>query len=218
MEELTARQRKALDVIRKHTEKHGIAPSLRELCDYMGYAAIGSAQDMVASLRRKGFLKSAPKQRARSLILKDTPSSRSHAIAYEPVDHAWTIPILGSVPAGVPVEAIEDVVGTLKISPELIPSPKPLPHQLFALQAEGESMVEAGILDGDWLIVKKQEEAPKGSIVIAMLGDEATVKRLERDSKKGWYLKPENPRFKPIFAAEEPFEVIGRVIALQRVF
>ncbi len=220
MEKLTTRQQKAFDFIRTHTDRVGYAPTLRELCEFMGYKAVGSAQDVIASLRKKGYLTIPGKQSARSLTLSDQGkkylgvqlfSRRNH-------DDSFLIPCLGSVPAGLPLEAIEDPSGTLRISTSLVPRWVRQEDRLFALQAKGESMVEAGILDGDWLVVHKQEEAPSGSIVVAQVEGSATVKRLMFEQRSGWFLKPENPDFDLMYADRVSFEVLGRVVALQRSF
>jgi repressor LexA len=219
MESLTTKQQKALEYIRQHTSRFGYAPTLRELCDYMGYRAIGSAQDVIASLRRKGYLQVPNKQTARSLILSE--QARRHERP-QPVrvsnQDSISVPCLGAVPAGKPQEAIEDNIGHIEVSRSLLPKPMPPKDQLFALRAQGHSMIGAGILDRDWLIVRSQTEANPGSIVVARSGEEATVKRLMRDDERGWFLKPENPAFPSVYASEEPFEIIGRVIALQRSF
>lgn len=220
MDKLTSRQRKAFDFIRQHTARLGYAPTLRELCDYMGYKAVGSAQDVIASLRRKGYLQTPTKQTARSLILSekakllDQSRSLSRIDGHEPL----SIPCLGSVPAGKPHEAIEEPIGYLDVSPTLLPRPIPPISQLFALQARGHSMTGAGILDLDWLIVRSQNEANHGSIVVARTGEEATVKRLMKDEHRGWFLQAEHPDFEPIYASLQAFEIVGKVIGLQRSF
>jgi repressor LexA len=187
----------------------------------MGYKAVGSAQDVVASLRKKGYLAIPDKQTARCLTLsakaKEIYKIRPSDTKRERFD-SFTVPQLGSVPAGLPVEAIEEHHGSLRISTSLIPRFIRKPERLFALRAKGESMVNAGICDGDWLVVYQQEEAPVGSIVVALLDGDATVKRLMQNEKGIWYLKPENPSFKEVFADQSPFSVIGRVVALQRSY
>ncbi len=225
MQKLTNRQKMALSYIQSHTQQYGCAPTLRELCQHMGYRAVGSAQDVIASLRKKGYLIQPDKQAARSLILTDfakalvrkTQRQPSRQVPVTLEDDTIKVPILGSVPAGHPIEAIEDSVGNLSISPSLLPRPLPSPENLFALRASGLSMINAGILDGDWLIFRSQNEAPAGSIVVARVGEEATVKRLMHDRQKGWFLMPENPEFKPLYGTDEAFEVIGKMLALQRV-
>ncbi|MFW7380221.1 MAG: transcriptional repressor LexA [Oligoflexus sp.] len=220
MDKLTGRQRKAFEFIKQHTSRLGYTPTLRELCDHMGYKAVGSAQDVIASLRRKGYLQTPLKQSARSLIISDKAKQleqKQSVVTYD-IPDALSIPCLGSVPAGKPLEAIEGVVGYINVSPALLPRPAPPSSQLFALQARGHSMIGAGILDRDWLIVKSQNEAGHGNIVVARTGEEATVKRLMKDERRGWYLQPENPDFEPIYAKMQPFEIVGKVIALQRSF
>lgn len=216
MEKLTPIQLKALTFIRGEMSRSGTAPTLRELCHHMGYSAIGSAQDLIAALRRKGFLEEPSKQIARALV--PTVAARDILEDEDEEDDPFTLvlPCLGAVPAGNPVEAIEDRIGTLRMSTSMIPKPHPPRDTLFALKARGESMIQAGILDGDWLVVASQKSAPPSSIVVARLDGDATVKRLMKDKSRGWYLKPENPAFKPTFAEDRPFEIIGRVVALQR--
>lgn len=217
MEKLTPIQSKALDFIRTAIADHGSPPTLRELCTYMGYKAIGSAQDVVSALRRKGYLAQPSKQAARALLLTDKARFHedNHSEALNSID-VWSVPCLGAVPAGNPLEAIEEQVGTLVIAPELLPRPRPQAERLFALRAEGDSMIGAGIVNGDWLVIHSQAHADPGQIVVARVDGEATVKRLMQDPR-GWFLQPENTQFQPIYAEDaSSFEVIGRVVALQR--
>lgn len=213
---LTQIQEKALDFIRSSLERTGTSPTLRELCAYMGYSAIGSAQDLVAALRRKGFLQTPQKQSARSLIL--TPK----AIALKEPNHqstsnTYVVHCIGAVPAGDPLEAVEERTGTLRMSVNMFPRPYPDPETMFALQASGDSMIDSGILDGDWLVVNQQVEAESGDIVVARLGGDVTVKRLMKD-RLGWYLKPENNAYSILRPnRDKSLEIVGKVIALQRV-
>ena len=217
MEKLTPTQLKALSFIRAAMESTGTAPTLREICQFMGYSAVGSAQDLISALRRKGFLEEPAKQAARAIV--PTLAGRDITSESEQDDEdpfTLTLPCLGAVPAGNPVEAVEDRIGTLRMSVAMLPKPTPPRKSLFALRAKGESMIGAGILDGDWLVVSSQQTAPANSIVVARLEGEATVKRLMKDRSRGWFLKPENTAFKPVYAEDRSFEIIGRVIALQR--
>lgn len=213
--ELTAKQEKALIFIRDVAEDVGTPPTLRELCEFMGYSSIGSAQDVVAALRKKGYLQNHATQRARALLVTDKglQHGRQDDGYHFDDDNTFAIPCLGQIPAGNPVEAIAERVGVLRLSKSLLPKVKP--DGLYALQASGLSMINAGICDGDWLVVESTEEAKKGQIVVAELEGEATVKRLEQDPR-GWFLKPENPDFSPIYACDVLFKVVGRVVALQR--
>ena len=221
MEKLTEKQLEALSFIQIRTKESGTPPTLRELCEYMGYKAVGSAQDVIAALRRKGFLQLPNKQTARCLLLTnqgyDYLGVKSTVASFDVFDDSYTVACLGAVPAGNPLEALENAIGNIKVSSLLLPNPKPHPSQLFGLRAQGDSMIDAGIHDGDWLVIKAAQEAEPGAIVIARLEGEATVKRLMKEKQKGWYLKPENPRFQNIFAEDEPFEIVGRVVALQRM-
>lgn len=215
MSELTSSQTKALEFIKDGIE-HGSAPTLRELCQYMGFSAIGSAQDVISALRKKGFLEAVSKQAARSFSLTEKARSVFNIRPLHDDGDVYLVPCLGSVPAGNPLEAIEERVDTLRISPSLMARPKPKPDQLFAVRTSGLSMMGAGILDGDWLVVKCQKEAEPGHVVVARVNGDVTCKRLMHDLKKGWYLKPENPDFSPVYAKDHAFELVGRVVALQR--
>jgi repressor LexA len=217
MDKMTATQLKALTFIRTAMDSTGSAPTLREICQFMGYSAVGSAQDLISALRRKGFLEDPGKQAARAIVPTVAARDLLHdETRLEEDPFTISLPCLGSVPAGNLVESIEDRIGTLRMSASMLPKPMPPRDSLFALKAKGESMIGAGILDGDWLVIASQQTAPVSSIVVARFEGEATVKRLMKDRTRGWYLKPENPDFKPIFADDRAFEVIGRVIALQR--
>ncbi|MBF0440788.1 MAG: repressor LexA [Oligoflexales bacterium] len=214
MEKLTPKQEKAFEYIKTQSVIKGASPTLREICEYMGYSAVGSAQDLVAVLHRKGLIDSSGKRKARAFVL--TQKGRDYGVsAHLSHDEAYTIPCLGIVPAGNPLEAIEERIGSLKLSPSFFPFNKAMLKRLFGLRVHGASMVNAGILDGDLLVVHSQKEANPGDIVVARVGGEATVKRLMKDLN-GWFLKPENDNFSIIRAEDQPFDIIGKVIALQR--
>ncbi len=219
VEDLTPTQERALNYIQQLIAAQGSPPTLRELCDFMGYKAIGSAQDLVAALRRKGYLEQPERQAARAFSLTEKARDLLRHVEQriEDFSQSYLVPCLGSVPAGNPLEAIEEQIGTLHVSPSMFGGKHPPRDNLFALRARGLSMQGAGILDGDWLVVNAQTEAEPGSIVVARLEDDATVKRLQRHPRRGWYLQPENPDFSPVYADEQAFEVIGKVMALQRI-
>ena len=214
---LTPTQDKALKFIHKTTIKRGSPPTLRELCDFMGYSAIGSAQDVVSALRKKNYLTQPKQQTARSLSLTNAANKLFFKPSLTDLSNLYTVPCLGSVPAGNPVEALEDHTGSLTLSPDMLKRHHRKPKQLFALKAKGWSMKDAAISDGDWLIVRQSKNIEKGRIVVARLEDDSTVKRLMHDKKRGYYLKPENEDFDNIYGDTNPFEVIGEVVALQRM-
>jgi repressor LexA len=206
---LSPTQEKSLRYILKCVQA-GRSPTLRELCDYMQYKAIGSGQDLVAALRKKGMLEEIA-FKSRSLL----PTKQAYEFFREssPLD-TISIPCLGAVPAGHPREAVEQRVGSLVFAFESLARPRPNIDQLFALRAKGDSMIHAGILDGDWLVVKYGTEAQHQQIVVARVDGEVTCKRLIRDAKKGWLLRAENPNYKDI--RSDSLEIVGSVIALQR--
>ena len=215
MEGLTSVQSKALNFINDTLLEVGTPPTLRELCEHMGFSAIGSAQDIVAALRKKGFLETQERQAARAFVLTDKAKATFiPSIGYDDPGSIFHVPCLGYVPAGNPMEAVEERVDTMRVSASLFSRPKPKADNLFAVKTTGLSMVGAGILDGDWLIVNCQNDARPTEIVVARVEGDVTCKRLMRD-KSGWFLKPENEEFHPIRAA---FEVVGKVVALQRKF
>ena len=216
MDHLTTTQSRALAFITDRVSSAGTPPTLREICLFMGYSSVGSAQDLIQALRKKGYLEIPGKQTARSFILTDKARvSKDFPVSLDPIEN-YRVPCLGAVPAGEPLEAIEERVGTLVVAASLFSTPKPRQENLFGLRANGLSMIGAGILDGDWLIINSQREADRNNIVVARVDGEATVKRLMLDKAEGWFLQPENPDFPRIFASAKNFEIIGRVVALQR--
>lgn len=222
-QQLTERQYKALSYIYAVANEQGSPPTLRELCEHMGYSAIGSAQDMILSLRKKGFLETPQKQSARHFLLTDKarslfadgPSQNSpQAVA----DNIVSIPLLGKVAAGLPVEALEQTDEYFSLALDILPkSYKKDASKLFALRTKGDSMIDIGIFEDDVLIVKSETQANLGDIVVARVHQDATVKRLMKD-KRGYYLKAENKNYKPIYADDKAFDIAGVVIALVRQF
>ncbi|MBI2711911.1 MAG: transcriptional repressor LexA [Bdellovibrio sp.] len=193
---LSDKQLKILSFIEKEIAKTGCPPSYRDIAHHFDYGAVGTVQDHIRALVKKGYL------------LKEK-GARGIRLAFRSA--ASTVPILGTVPAGHPIEAPQNVLGSLSI-------PARWRGELYALRVTGESMRDAGILDGDYIIVKKQNHAHSGEIVVALLGEEVTVKYLENKPGK-IRLLPANPSFKPIELAQGPETVIqGKVIGIQRYF
>ena len=200
---LTERQQAILDFINEHIDSNGFPPSIREIGSNFGiYPA--TVQDHIAALERKGFLQ---KKRFQSRTLSPVAAKRREG----------DIPIVGRVAAGQPLLASENVEDVIHLPKHWAPA------GAFLLKVAGDSMVEAHILDGDYVLVHPQQNAVNGEIVVALLGEEATVKRFYR-TEKGVTLKAENPSFAPIDVAdsdsegESPrFRVIGRVMGVLRV-
>lgn len=189
-------QAKILAYIREEIQNKGYPPSVREICKAVGFKSTSSVHAHLQELEKTGALRrDATKPRA--LELCDLPKGR-------------VVPLVGRVTAGQPILAQQNIEDEL-----VLPSGLVADEDTFALRVEGESMIEAGILSGDIVIVRKQESAENGEIVVAMIDDEATVKRIfyETDRVR---LQPENAHMDPIYADE--VSVLGRVVALLREF
>jgi repressor LexA len=196
LERLSPQQAKVYRFLKERVFTSGSMPTLREICAEMGWKAVGSAQDVIEALIKKGHIKRDP-QKARSLSLMGTEDFRA-------------VPILGAAPAGSPIEATEYHRGDA-IVPTFIRGP------VFAVRVQGDSMKDAGIEDGDLAIVKQTNLADDGEIVVAMLSGEVTIKRLVKKDKKIW-LQPENSKYKVRLVEDASFRILGRVIGLHRYF
>jgi repressor LexA len=215
---LTSPQEKILDFIQSYLEKNQVSPTMREIQDHCGFSAIGTIQYHLKNLAESGYIEVRPRL-SRGIMLRD---------------RAVGIPIVGRVPAGPAQLAFEQVEGYISsLHAEPTPAPKshfplskPGSHTfpgaesgdargLFALRVKGDSMINAGILDNDLVIVRPQSSAKNGDIVVARIAqEEATVKRLVR--KPGIiHLAPENPKYQPI-PVDESTEIIGKVIRVVR--
>jgi repressor LexA len=216
---LTRRQQAILDVIRDSVERRGYPPSIREICESAGLASTSSVAHQLAMLERKGFLRRDP-NRPRAVDVRAGGSSapttkakaarRAVAVSEDAPrgDAPVFVPVIGRIAAGGPILAeqmIEDV----------FPLPKALVGDgtLFLLKVVGDSMVDAAITDGDWVVVRQQQDAENGEIVAAMLDGEATVKTLQRKGGHVWLL-PHNPAYSPIDGDEAT--ILGRVVSVLR--
>lgn len=191
-------QKKILDFIRKEIEEKGYPPSVREICAAVGLKSTSTVHAHLNTLERRG------------LIRRDATKPRALEVLDNSVSHGRTVPLVGRVTAGQPILAIENIEDYLTLPQNMVGHDK-----LFCLRVQGESMIEIGILDGDIIVVRQQDNAENGEVVVAMIEDEATVKRIfyEDDQIR---LQPENRHMKPIFA--DHASVIGKVVALFRQF
>ena len=178
--DLTANQRRVLECIRRHLEQNGVAPTLREIAENLQLSSHSSAQDYVEALIRKGALERSPKHRGLRLAQR----IRMPAAAQ--------LPLVGRVAAGSPIMSEGNIEAQYAVDPALF-----RPHADFLLRVVGMSMRDAGIIDGDLLAVHRTPSAHDGSIVVARLDDEITVKRLKHQGSQ-LLLLPENPDFTPI--------------------
>ena len=205
---LTTRQRRVLEVIRDSVERRGYPPSMREIGEAVGLTSTSSVAHQLASLERKGFLRRDPNRpRAVEVRIPVDPDVDEEARrAAQPA--AAYVPVVGRIAAGVPVladELIEDV----------FPLPRPIVGHgtLFMLRVAGDSMIDAAIADGDWVVVRQQAVAENGDIVAAMIDGEATVKTYKRRDGRIW-LNPANAAYQPIRGDDAT--ILGRVVAVIR--
>jgi repressor LexA len=204
MEELTAKEKKILDFVTDFSKKNGYSPSVRDIQIGLSIKSTSTVHAYVERLSEKGYIdKSSGK--SRSLRTNDpTPSPKTYA----------RIPLVGKVTAGQPILAIENIEGYLDF-PLVKRSLRESPSSLFALRVSGESMINAGILDGDILVVQKEPIAENGEIVVAMVEDSATVKTYYKEHGH-FRLQPQNPTMEPIIVNE--CTIVGKVISVMRFY
>jgi repressor LexA len=206
-EKLTDRQRGILEVIEKSMRDRGYPPSVREIGEAVGLTSPSTVHSHLASLQRMGFLFRDP-TKPRAIEVKWDPSSDA-AIERRPVRH---VPLVGDVAAGTDVLAQENVE-------ELFPLPEDFTGtggDLFMLRVRGDSMIEVGIMDGDFVVARSQDTADNGDIVIAGIpGEEATVKTYTRKGA-AITLLPANPRLEPMVFPADQVEIFGRVVTVMR--
>ena len=209
---LTERQRTILNVIRESVTSRGYPPSIREIGDAVGLTSTSSVAHQLRTLERKGYLRRDP-NRPRAVDVRGADDVRAavpvtEVAGSDALPEPIFVPVLGRIAAGGPIlaeEAVEDV----------FPLPRELVGEgtLFLLKVVGDSMVEAAICDGDWVVVRQQNVADNGDIVAAMLDGEATVKTFKRAGGQVW-LMPHNPAFDPIPGNDAT--VLGKVVTVIR--
>lgn len=197
---LTDSQRRALVEVQAFVDRHKFPPTVQELAEVLGISG-ASAHAQINQLARKGYIKREPRK-ARGLSVLREPEDT-------PVDLV-PVPLVGTVVAGQPVLAEENVIGEVLVEERLA-----LAGRCFALRVTGDSMVNAGIADRDVIIVRQQPIAESGDIVVALLHDEATVKRLVIRADR-IELRPENRNFRPIVVApDDELRILGKVVAIR---
>jgi repressor LexA len=200
-EPLTSRQDEILRWVKDFIRDHGMPPTVREIGTAFEIKS-SSVFDLLQALERKGHLRRGDLG-ARSLIVE------GHADRHE--CGCEEVRIVGRVRAGAPIEAIENDLGTIAVKKDLLRG-----RSAFALKVEGNSMIEAGILDGDYVVVRKQETADDGDIVVALIENEATLKRFYRDAD-GVRLEPASPAMSAIRVRSGEFAIQGTVVSVMRV-
>ena len=201
VEEITDPQRRTLRELSRFIHEQGFPPTIQELADILGISG-PSARDQVNQLVRKGYVKREPRK------------ARGLAVLREPMEELLdllAVPIVGEVAAGQPILAIENVVGEVLVDRRAVRS-----GRFFALEIQGESMIDAGIQTGDLVVVRQQPVAENGDIVVALLDEDATVKRLFVQEER-IELRPENPKLRPIpIGPDDGLRILGKVVAVSR--
>ena len=204
---LSEKQLAILEVIQRSVSSRGYPPSMREIGDAVGLASLSSVTHQLNQLELAGYLRRDPNRPRALEVLIDIPVADDAATS-TPVGDAAMVPLVGRIAAGVPITAEQQVE-------EIFPLPRQLvgKGELFMLKVSGESMIDAAICDGDWVVVRSQHTADNGDIVAAMLDGEATVKVFRQRDGHTWLL-PRNTAFEPILGDQA--EVLGKVVAVLR--
>ena len=198
MNNLTEREKQIYNYILNCINTSGYSPSVRDICAALNIKSTSTVHFYLEKLKQKGYLKKA--------------DNISRSLRPETLEKVYKVPIIGKVTAGIPITAIENYEGYYSFSSV---SEKYEPDSLFALKVSGESMIEAGILDGDLVVVEKTPVAENGRIIVALVDDEATVKTFYKENGK-YRLQPENSAMEPIIVDE--VMVLGRVVASVRYY
>jgi repressor LexA len=231
---LTPKEKSVLDFIHQHVLKNGVSPSYQEIRDHFQLASFNSVQNYLKQLSQKGYVENTPHQKRALRILhgsnalqqdlkKRSPLSQSGSPRDQLLQaraETYSLPLLGSVAAGRPIERFEHNE-FVQIPPHLVKKP----DSTFVLKVQGDSMIDDGIWDGDYLLIEEKKTASNGDIVVASIDQEATVKRFymrnkpDSDSEHPWVeLRPSNSRLKSMWFNPEDVEIKGLVVGLVRSY
>ena len=208
MSDLTARQQQILEVVDAHLVRHGYPPTVREIGEAVGLTSSSTVHAHLANLERLGHLRRDPtKPRALGIVGRDTPRPSRRRVAERP--GIRMLPLLGQIAAGAPTLAEQHVEEEIAV-PEMLTAS----GENFLLKVRGESMIDAGILDGDFVVIRRQSSCADGEIVAALVdGEEATVKHLRHEGARV-RLDPANEAMRPFYP--EQVEVLGKVVGVFR--
>ena len=201
---LTPRQQEIYEYIKVQTEEFRRPPTVREIANRFNISSTNGVRSILAALIKKGYINRSPRtSRGIEILHDETPATDSSSVE---------IPIVGRVAAGEPILAVQNLEGTITIDRDFIARRK----DVFALRVKGDSMINAGIFDGDLVFAQQQNTAERGEIIIAKIDDEATVKYFQ--PQKEWVeLHAANPKYQPIIVRpERDFSIAGRVIGIMR--
>ncbi len=201
---LTQKQQLVLDYVVRYTDAQGYPPSIREIASAFGFKSLRGATIHLDALEKKGYIKRESTSRSIKIMRADASGDKSGLVS---------LPIVGTIAAGTPLLAVENIEGEMRVPKSMLGGTR----NAFLLRVRGDSMVDAHITDGDLVIIRPQQSAENGELVAALLGDEATVKRL-RVSDGDAALTPANPAYQPIPRKDADARLIGKVIGLLRSY
>lgn len=206
MKKLDRPQEQIYAYIVQYSDQHGYPPSVREICAAVGLKSTSTVHTHLKNMQEKGLLsRDASKQRALNLPEKPVPAAKQNAV-----------PLVGSVAAGLPILAVDNIEDSFPLPDMLLKGSQP--DEVFMLRVQGDSMINIGIRPDDIIVVNKALQCEDGDIVVARIeGENATVKRLFRE-KEHVRLEPENDYYEPIIVPYESIEIVGKVIGLLRPF
>ena len=201
--ELTARQKEVFNFLKDYLRKKGFPPTLREIASHFGLKGPKGPQKTLTILERKGYISKVPGG-SRAIEILNFPPFHSNKVI--------SIPIVGNVKAGEPILAIENIEGYIHLDRSLVSS-----ENVFLLRVQGDSMIDAHIQDGDFALVKPQPNAENGEIVVALIDDEATIKKIFK-KRDFIHLEPANPSMEPIVVkkGEKRVTIVGKVVGIFR--
>lgn len=207
---LTDRQREIYEYIRKRVTEDHRPPTVREIGEQFGISSTNGVRSVLSALIRKGYVSRSPKV-SRGLEVAEAAVPKAEPLR-EGEGEGVEIPIVGRVAAGTPILAVQNLEGTVVVDRNFLAARR----DVFALRVKGDSMIEAGILDGDLIFARQQQTAEPGQMIVAQVEDEATVKYFHPE-KNGVRLEPANSAYKPIWVPEDKnFSIAGLVIGVLR--
>ena len=200
MDDLTRRQKEVLEYLRTYIHENGYAPCVRDICSALNLKSTSTAHAHLTKLEKKGYITRDPAKPRTIMVVGDRATDERFV----------SVPIVGKVAAGIPITAVENIEEYISLPYSLLGS-----EDVFILNVQGDSMMNAGIFDHDKIIAQRQDYAQNGDIVVALLDDEATVKRFFVEDGRV-RLQPENDSYDPIYSSN--VDVLGKVIGVLRMF
>ncbi len=206
--EMTARQEEIYEYIKKYSKENRMPPTVREIGTHFEISSTNGVRSILAALIKKGYINRSPRL-SRGIEIVDSGNSDTKEYASS---NTIEIPIIGRVAAGTPILAVQNLEGTVTIDRDFLACRS----DVFALRVKGDSMINAGIFDGDLIFARQQKSAERGEIVVAQIDNEATVKYYH-PSNDHIELRPANPKYSPIIVSDKKdFSIAGRVIGVMR--